>query len=167
MQDRCVGAVVLGTVEKEALPRGANHEVAAASQQSAALRQGIRHAVADHEVPPWSRAPVIDESLQRVDAAKNEGHVWPHGAMEEGDVLDCFAVRPHLGVDLAAPAEDRYRLQVRLAVDPVRPQPAIRLEEAEADIRNSADPGFHELVVDSNRSSLLDDLIPATGRPPH
>src|SRR6266571_7526022 len=87
--------------------------------------------------------------------------------MEEGDVLDCFAVRPHFGVDLAAPAEDRYRLQIRLAVDPGRPQPAIRLEEAEADIRYGADPGFHELVVDSYRPSLLDDLIPATGRPPY
>src|SRR6266550_299676 len=106
-------------------------------------------------MPLWSRAPVIDESLQRVDTAKNEGHLRPHGAMEEGDVLDCFAVRPHLGVDLAAPAEDRYRLKLRLAVDPVRPQPAIRLEEAEADIRDSAEPGLHEFVVHSDRPSLL------------
>ena len=87
--------------------------------------------------------------------------------MEEGDVLDCFAVRPHLGVDLASPAEDRHRLQVRLAVDPIRPQLTIRLEEAETYVRDSADPGFHELVVDSHRPSLLDDLIPATGRPPY
>src|SRR5439155_15129167 len=108
-------------------------------------------------MPPWSRAPVIDESLQRVDAAKNEGHVRPHGAMEEGDVLDCFPVRPDLGVDLAAPAEDRYRLQVRLAVDPVRPQPTIRLEEAEADVRDSAGAGFHERVVCSDGPSVLVD----------
>src|SRR4029077_18728396 len=83
MQDRGVGAVVLGTVEKEALPRGANHEVAAASQQSPALRQAVRHAVADHQLTAWSRTPVIDESLQRVDAAKDECHVRPHGAMEK------------------------------------------------------------------------------------
>src|ERR1700687_3320785 len=115
----------------------------------------------------WSRSPVLDESLRRVDPTQDEGAVAPHSAQQERDVLDGFAVRAQLGVDLAAAAEDRHRLQVRLAIDPVRPQPAIRLEEAEADIRYSADPGFHELVVDSDRSSLLDDLIPATGRSPH
>src|SRR6202158_3937911 len=114
----------------------------------------------------WSRAPVIDESLHRVDPAQDEGDIGPHDTVEERDVLDGLAMRAHLGVDLPAAAEDRHRPQVRLAIDPVRPQPATRLEEAEADIRDSADPSFHELVVDSDRSSLLDDLIPATGCPP-
>src|SRR5207248_2378024 len=127
MQGRCVGAVVLGTVEKEALPRGANHEAAAATQQSPALRKAVRHAVADHQVTLWSRAPVVDQSLQRVDPAQDEGDVSPHRAMEEGDVLDGFAVSAHFGVDLSPTAEDRHRLQLALAVDPVCPEPAIGL----------------------------------------
>src|ERR1700693_223281 len=146
-QDRCVGAVVLGAVEEEALAGRSRHRVADSPQEWAALRQAVCHPVADHEVTMWSYSPVIDESLRRVDPTQDEGDVGPHSAVEERAVLEGFAVRAQLGVDLAAAAEDRHRPQVKLAIDPVRPQPTIRLEEAEADIRDSADPGFHELVV--------------------
>ena len=68
--------------------------------------------------------------------------------MQEGDVLDGFAVSAHLGVDLSPAAEDRHRLQRALAVDPVCPEPAIGLEEGESDIGDGRDPGLDELVVD-------------------
>src|SRR5260370_32109141 len=154
VQDRCVGAVVLGAVEEEALAGRSRNRVVDAPQQPAALGQTVCHPVADHEVTMWSRAPVIDQSPRSVDPAQDEGDVWPHGSVEKSDVLDGLAVRAHLGVDLPAAAEDRNGPQVSLAIDPVCPQLAIRLEEAEADIRDSPDPGFHELVVDSYPPSL-------------
>ena len=48
--------------------------------------------------------------------------------MEECNVFDGFAKRSATGMDLAAIAEERDRLELRLAVDPVRPATPVGFE---------------------------------------
>jgi hypothetical protein len=71
----------------------------------------------------------------------------PHGLVEERHVLDRLLVGTPLGVDPAAAAEDGHRSQVGLAVHPLRPKPAVRLEAAEPDVGNGRQAGPAQLAV--------------------
>src|SRR5207237_870146 len=73
-----------------------------------------------------------------------------------------------LGVDLATPAEEGDRGEVRLAIDPLGPEPPIGLETAPAHIRDGRKAGLDQLVVEGEGTALLHQLLKArvvaTGR---
>ena len=81
--------------------------------------------------------------------------------MEQCNVLDGLAKRSATGMDFAAIAEERDRLELRLAVDPVRPTTAVGFEETPSHIRDGGQAGFQELVVDDEGAALLHELLEA------
>src|ERR1700724_875123 len=93
--------------------------------------------------------------------AEDEAVLRPDGAVEQRNVFDGFAKRAATGMDLAAVAEERDRLQLRLAVDPVRPATPVGFEEAPSHIRDGGQAGFQELVVDDEGAALLHELLEA------
>ena len=123
------------------------------------LRERVGHAIADREVPPRHRAAEGSQSLGRMDPAQDEGHVWADCSVEERQVLRRLAEGAPLGVDLASAAEDRHRPQIGLAVDPLCPEAAVRFEEAPADIGDGRQSSLHQLVVEGERTALLDQLL--------
>ena len=52
-----------------------------------------------------------------------------------------------LGMDLAAAAEDGDSAQIGLTIDPLRPEPAVGLEEAPADFGDGRPAGLAQPVV--------------------
>src|ERR1700694_5068517 len=93
--------------------------------------------------------------------AEHEGDLRPDGAMEERNVFDGFAKRTATGMDFAAIAEERDRLELRLAVDPLRPTTAVGFEETPSHIRDGGQAGLQELVVDDEGAALLHELLEA------
>src|SRR6202171_899463 len=132
-----------------------------ASESAATLRSGVGHAVADRQPTAWSGATVGDKALGGMHPAEHEGDLRPGGAMEERNVFDGFAKRSATGMDFAAVAEERDRLELRLAVDPVRPTTAVGFEETPSHIRDGGQAGFQELVVDDEGAALLHELLEA------
>src|SRR6202140_5234290 len=93
--------------------------------------------------------------------AEDEGDLRPDGAVEQRNVFDGFAERSATGMDLAAVAEERDRLELLLAVDPVRPATPVGFEETPSHIRDGGQAGFQELVVDDEGAPLLHELLEA------
>src|SRR5258708_6695122 len=93
--------------------------------------------------------------------AEHEGDLRPDGAMEQRNVFDGFAKRSATGMDFAAIAEERDRLELRLAVDPVGPATPVGFEETPSHVRDGGQAGFQELVVDDEGAALLHELLVA------
>src|ERR1700682_2136595 len=132
-----------------------------ASESAATLRSAVGHAVADRQPTAGSGTTVGGEALGCMHPAEYEGDLRPDGAMEQRNVFDGFAKGAAIGMDFAAIAEERDRLELRLAVDPVRPTTAVGFEETPSHIRDGGQPGFQELVVNDEGAALLHELLEA------
>ncbi len=101
-----------------------------------------------------------------MDAAEHERHLRAHRLMQERHILDRLQVRPALGVDAFAAAEDRDGGEPGLGVDPLGPAPAVRLPQAPAEVGEDGQARLQRLVVPDARPSRLQELLEAGGVPP-